>query len=59
MVKKVVEQEANDVNIQQEKIILLKAEADQILKEAQPIYQAALEQLDKLNRGDISEIKMN
>jgi len=58
-VKKLVESEANEINIQSEKIAILKAEADQILKEAQPILQNAIEQLDKLNRGDISEIKQN
>jgi dynein heavy chain len=37
----------------------LKTEADQALKDALPILQNSVEQLDKLNRGDISEIKMN
>ena len=57
MSKKTVESEANEINIQSEKILILKSEADIILKEAQPILQNAVEQLDKLNRGDISEIK--
>lgn len=59
MSKKTVESEANEINIQSEKILILKSEADIILKEAQPILQNAIEQLDKLNRGDISEIKQN
>ncbi len=57
MSKKTVESEANEINIQSEKILILKSEADIILKEAKPILQNAVEQLDKLNRGDISEIK--
>ena len=39
--------------------MILKGEADIILKEAYPVLQNAIEQLDKLNRGDISEIKAN
>ncbi len=35
----------------------MKGEAELILKEALPILTVAMEQLDKLNRGDISEIK--
>ena len=34
MVKKMVESEANEINIQSEKIMILKSEADIILKEA-------------------------
>jgi len=58
-VKKLVESEARDINIQSEKITEMKSEADKILKEAEPILKNAVEQLDKLNRGDISEIKSN
>ena len=57
--KKVVEQEANYINVQSEKIVILKSEADTILKDAMPILSYAVDQLDKLNRGDISEIKQN
>ena len=37
----------------------MKADAEMILKETYPILNNANEQLDKLNRGDISEIKQN
>jgi dynein heavy chain len=37
----------------------MKSDADKILKDAEPILKNAVEQLDKLNRGDISEIKSN
>jgi len=59
MVKKVVEQEANEINIQSEKILILKSEADIIYKDALPVLHLAIDQLEKLNRGDISEIKQN
>ena len=59
MVKKIVEQEANEINIQSEKIIILKGEAEIIYKDAIPFLNSAVEQLDKLNRGDLSEIKNN
>lgn len=58
-VKRVVEAEAREINHQSEKISEMKADADRILKEAEPILKNAVEQLDKLNRGDISEIKSN
>jgi dynein heavy chain, axonemal len=35
----------------------MKAEADRILKAALPTLKAAVEALNTLNRGDISEIK--
>ena len=37
--------------------MILKGEAEIIYKDALPILHSAIEQLDKLNRGDISEIK--
>jgi dynein heavy chain len=55
----VVEAEAREINIEAEKIAEIKADADRTLKEAEPILKNAVEQLDKLNRGDISEIKSN
>ena len=54
-----VEGEAREINLQSEKITEMKDEADQVLKEAEPVLKSAVEQLDKLNRGDISEIKSN
>lgn len=54
-----VEAEAREINIEAEKIAEIKADADRTLKEAEPILKNAVEQLDKLNRGDISEIKSN
>ena len=59
MVKKIVEQEANDINIQSEKIMILKGEAEIIYKDAIPILNNAIDQLDKLTRSDLSEIKNN
>jgi len=59
MVKKVVQQEASELNIQGERILILKGEADQIYKDALPMLQGAMDQLDKLSRGDIGEIKQN
>ena len=43
MVKKIVEQEANDINIQSEKIMILKGEAEIIYKDALPILNNAYE----------------
>ncbi len=57
--KKVVEAETNEINLQSEKIFIMKGEANIILKEAFPVLNQAIEQLDKLNRSDISEIKAN
>jgi hypothetical protein len=37
--------------------MILKGEAEIIYKDALPILQNAIEQLDKLSRGDLSEIK--
>ena len=39
--------------------MILKGEAEIIYKDAIPILNIAIEQLDKLTRGDISEIKNN
>jgi len=37
MVRRLVEQETNDINIQKEKIIILKGEAEMIYRDALPI----------------------
>lgn len=41
--KKVVEAEAAEINIEAEKIAEIKAEADRILKDAEPILKNAVE----------------
>ena len=43
MVRRLVEQETNDINIQSEKISILKGEAEIIYKDALPILQNAID----------------
>ncbi|CAK72703.1 unnamed protein product (macronuclear) [Paramecium tetraurelia] len=58
-VKQLVSEEERQVNEQASKIKETKAESDKILNEAIPTLNAAVEQLNTLNRNDISEFRNN